>query len=130
MTEFLMAPKHVVAISSGLAAMPGIIFGAITADAILPLFSLAGGVAVAAVYIWNAPRDADQKRQMAFVVDQLQYANKRITDLERELGDECESHRLTRRRLAQCWDLCTKSGIIINTPDPDRVPPKAPPPSV
>lgn len=130
MSGILLAPKHVVAISSGLAAMPGIIFGALTADAVLPLFSLAGGVAVAAIYIWNAPRDADQKRQMTFVVGQLQYANDRVTALEKELSEECEAHRQTRRRLAQCYNTLTKSGITIVTPDPDYEPPPAPQPSV
>lgn len=127
MTVFCMQARHAVTIASGLAAVPGVFFAALTADAILPLFSLAGGAAVAVVYLWNAPRDADQKRQMAFVVDQLQYANRRVTDLEKELTEADEMNRQLRRELAKCYDTVTKAGIILVTPDPDREPPRPPP---
>jgi len=125
MSGIFLDAKHI-AVATGLGTLPGLLFGAITLDAVLPLISLMGSATIAFVYVLRAPGDADARRQMAFVVGQLQYANQRVTDLEKELGEADELNRQLRRQLARCYDTITRAGIVIVTPDPDVPPPQAP----
>jgi hypothetical protein len=90
----------------GLLAASGAVIGVITADALLPLFSLATGAAVGVVYLWTAPRQAEVRSQVQILADQLQR-------LDEMLADETTGHDRTREQLRLAKAALAEAGLGI-----------------
>lgn len=84
----------------------GILVSALTADALLPLFPLAAGFAVAIVYLRRAPIEADIRAQVLVMDAQI----RRVADM---LDDETASHDRTREKLRIAKDALIDAGIRI-----------------
>lgn len=86
--------------------MGGGVWSAITADALLPMFPLAAGLAMAIVYLRRAPIEADIRAQVLVMGAQI----KRVEDM---LADETEAHDRTREKLRICKAAMADAGLRI-----------------
>ena len=106
MREFLHGIGLSWAALATLLAGGGIVWGAITADALMTMCGVAAGVATGIVYLWRAPRDADIRSQFRAFSDQLKLH-------EDMLNDETIAHDATREKLRIAKDALVELGARI-----------------
>jgi len=80
-------------VSMGL-ALGGLVWGAITLDAMIPALMAASGVAIAVVHLYRAPRDALIRADVTAALDQIKHLEGLLD--EEQKGREQDRERLTR----------------------------------
>jgi hypothetical protein len=91
--------------------------GAITADSLVPLFALAGGVAAGVVCVWKMPQEANLKSLIRSHSLQIAAYEQRIDDLEQSRDRDRESFdkalEVEREKLRICRETLTDLSLKV-----------------
>lgn len=102
---------HAISIKCGLVSIAIIasitaILGSITADTVMTMAGVGGGVAAALIWLWRAPRDAQFRAEIRSHTEQIE-------GWERRLEVEERAHDKTRERLGICQSALVEAGVRI-----------------